>query len=99
MNMEPSEATKRVDVALAAQLRKRRLELKFSQASLAAELGVDQSFVSRVELGERCLTFGQALKWLSLLYPNQDQLLFVLLDLSKKSVIGQESFWQLEEHF
>ena len=95
--MESSSGTNQADLALAAQLRKRRLELKLSQVAIASELGVDQSFVSRVELGERSLTFGQALKWLQLLYPDSEQLCTLLVDLSVKYGFAGQSFWNSEE--
>lgn len=45
---------------LAAQLRERR---GVSQAALAEELGHDQSFVSKVEHGERRMTVAELLRW------------------------------------
>lgn len=96
--MESTTATNQVDVALAERLRSRRLELRLSQVSLAAELGVDQSFVSRVELGERSLTFGQALKWLNFLYPNEEELISILQSLGPSHVLYGQSFWDLEEN-
>jgi transcriptional regulator with XRE-family HTH domain len=45
---------------LAAQLRERR---GVSQAALAEELGHDQSFVSKIERGQRRMTVAELLRW------------------------------------
>ncbi|WP_090040370.1 helix-turn-helix transcriptional regulator [Leifsonia sp. CL147] len=49
--------------ALANLLASSRLDAHLSQGSLAAELGIDQAAVSRVESGHRRLTVGETFAW------------------------------------
>ena len=49
--------------ALAQLLCDLRLEARISQGALAAELGMDQAAVSRVETGQRRLTVAEAFFW------------------------------------
>jgi transcriptional regulator with XRE-family HTH domain len=49
--------------ALASLLANARLEAHLSQGSLAAELGIDQAAVSRVESGQRRLSVGETFAW------------------------------------
>jgi transcriptional regulator with XRE-family HTH domain len=49
--------------ALARVLRDIRIESGMSQEALAAELGLDQAAVSRVESGQRRLTVSELLIW------------------------------------
>lgn len=49
--------------ALADLLAKLRSDIELSQGSLAAELGIDQAAVSRVESGQRRLTVGETFAW------------------------------------
>lgn len=53
--------------ALATLLANLRNERQTSQGTLAAELGVDQATVSRVESGHRRLTVGETFAWLEAL--------------------------------
>lgn len=52
---------------LAVQLGERRRALGLSQTSLAEELGLDQTIVSRVELGGRKLSVQEVMRWLEAL--------------------------------
>jgi len=53
--------------ALASLLAELRSSFGVTQEALAAELGVDQAAVSRVESGRRRLTVGEAFGWLEAL--------------------------------
>ena len=62
--MASMQSGKRLDLAFSREIRALREDAGLSQTGLAAELGVDQSLVSRVEAGSRQLTIGQAMYWL-----------------------------------
>lgn len=53
--------------ALAAELSALRVARHTSQGTLAAELGIDQAAVSRVESGHRRLGVGETFAWLEAL--------------------------------
>lgn len=50
--------------ALIAELKRVRLDAKLTQATLAAKLGVAQSFVAKVEGAERRLDVIEFIRWL-----------------------------------
>jgi transcriptional regulator with XRE-family HTH domain len=77
---------------LAAQLRERR---GMSQAALAAELGHDQSFVSRIEHGQRRMTVAELLRWAEALGTSFTELSRELRGVWSE-LVKTESIWQRE---
>lgn len=79
--------------ALAARLREER---GVSQATLADELGHDQSFVSKVEHAQRRLTVGEFLRWAAALGISFRKLTREL-ELLWSEFIATESIWEREK--
>lgn len=70
-----------------------RSESHASQGTLAAELGIDQAAVSRVESGKRRLTVSEAFAWLEALGLTADQSAARLRDLWKVHGGRPPGFW------
>lgn len=64
-----------------------------SQGTLAAELGIDQAAVSRVESGQRRLTVAEAFAWLEALGLTADESAVKLRDLWKAHGGRPPGFW------
>jgi transcriptional regulator with XRE-family HTH domain len=79
--------------ALAAQLRKRR---GISQAALAEELGHDQSFISKIERGQRRMTLAELLHWAEALGISFTELSRELRSLWA-DLVKTESIWEREK--
>ncbi|WP_197483172.1 helix-turn-helix domain-containing protein [Rhodococcus sp. 852002-51564_SCH6189132-a] len=79
--------------ALANALSELRNERHASQGTLAAELGIDQAAVSRVESGHRRLTVAEAFAWLEALGLNADESAITLRDLWRTHGGRPPGFW------
>lgn len=79
---------------LGRTLKERRLSAGISQTTLAAELGVDQSFVSRVESGSRELSIEQWFLWMDTLGTPPQVAGGDLVRLWTQSVSNRQSYWQ-----
>jgi transcriptional regulator with XRE-family HTH domain len=77
---------------LAAQLRERR---GISQTALAEELGHDQSFVSKIEHGQRRMTVAELLRWSEALGTSFTELSRELRRVWSE-LVKTESIWQRE---
>lgn len=80
--------------ALANELGVRRSAGQVSQGTLAAELGIDQAAVSRVESGQRRLTVGETLAWFEALGFSSDEALSMIGDLWNKFGSRPPGFWE-----
>lgn len=80
--------------ALASLLAELRTSAHTSQGTLAAELGVDQAAVSRVESGHRRLTVGETFAWFEALGMDADSTAQQLRDLWAKHGGRPPGFWQ-----
>jgi transcriptional regulator with XRE-family HTH domain len=78
---------------LAAQLRERR---GVSQAALAEELGHDQSFVSKIEHGQRRMTVAELLRWTAALGTSFTELSRELRGVWFE-LVKTESIWEREK--
>lgn len=78
---------------LAAQLRERR---GISQAALAEELGHDQSFVSKIEHGQRRITVAELLRWAEALGTSFTELSRELRAVWSE-LVKTESIWEREK--
>jgi transcriptional regulator with XRE-family HTH domain len=74
-----------------------RSEAHTSQGTLAAELGVDQAAVSRVESGQRRLTVGETFAWLEALGFSADESATRLSELWRQNAGRPPGFW-MEPH-
>lgn|SRR5699024_10916892 len=79
--------------ALATMLADLRTKSHASQGTLAAELGIDQAAVSRVESGQRRLTVADAFAWLEALGLTADESAAQLRDLWKIHGGRPPGFW------
>lgn len=79
--------------ALATTLARLRAERQTSQGTLAAELGIDQAAVSRVESGHRRLTVAEAFAWLEALGFSADESAIQLRDLWQVYGGRPPGFW------
>jgi transcriptional regulator with XRE-family HTH domain len=70
-----------------------RSNAQTSQGTLAAELGVDQAAVSRVESGQRRLTVGETFAWLEALGFTADESATRLRDLWQQNAGRPPGFW------
>ena len=70
-----------------------RTEAQTSQGTLAAELGVDQAAVSRVESGQRRLTVGETFAWLEALGVSAGDSANLLRDLWQQNAGRPPGFW------
>ena len=83
--------------ALAARLTELRKQRSTSQSTLAAELGIDQGAVSRVESGNRRLTAAQTFAWLEALGIEPDSSADELSQLWREHGERPASFWNEKE--
>src|SRR5438552_1193699 len=96
--MNPRDSSTRTDALerriaeLAAQLRDRR---EISQTTLAEELGREQSFVSKIENGQRRMTAAELLRWADALGASFTELSRELRSVWEEHV-KTESIWQRE---
>jgi transcriptional regulator with XRE-family HTH domain len=88
---EPDELERSL-AELAARLRERR---SVSQAALAEELGHDQSFVSKIEHGQRRITVAELLQWAAALGTPFSELTRELRTVWSE-VVETESIWKRE---
>ncbi|PRA00200.1 transcriptional regulator [Arthrobacter sp. MYb224] len=79
--------------ALAELLAQLRNERHTSQGTLAAELGLDQAAVSRVESGQRRLSVAEAFGWLEALGLDSDESAIKLRDLWREFGGRPPGFW------
>lgn len=79
--------------ALSVMLADLRTDARASQGTLAAELGVDQAAVSRVESGQRRLTVGETFAWLEALGFSADESASRLRDLWQHNAGRPPGFW------
>ena len=83
----------KLNAALCDSLKPYRWRSGLSQSALAAELGVDQALVSRVESGERKLSFGELMVWLEALGMNEKEMLTFIGTLWSEHGSRAESLW------
>jgi transcriptional regulator with XRE-family HTH domain len=83
--------------ALAALLRDIRVESGISQEALAAELGLDQAAVSRVESGHRRLSVSDLFHWAEALGHDPRELAVRAADLWAELAAGPGSLWTSSE--
>jgi transcriptional regulator with XRE-family HTH domain len=79
--------------ALAALLRDVRVDTGMSQGSLAAELGLDQAAVSRVESGHRRLSVSELFDWADALGHDPRELAAKAADLWAELAAPPGSLW------
>lgn len=79
--------------ALAQALAQLRTQRHTSQGTLAAELGIDQAAVSRVESAQRRLTVAEAFAWLEALGLDADESAVILRDLWRTHAGRPPGFW------
>lgn len=88
----------RRDLEFAQELAKLLGELRrssgMSQASLAAETGLDQAAVSRVETAHRRLTVSETLQWLDALGCDLDDALSRVAELWRRHASRPPTFWE-----
>lgn len=94
-SMQPG---RKLDLAFSREIRRLREDAGLSQTGLAAELGVDQSLVSRVEAGSRQLTIGQAMFWLQGLGLDCDAASSLVARLWIHNGARPSSFWKSDTH-
>jgi hypothetical protein len=80
--------------ALAAVLRDIRIESGMSQGALAAELGLDQAAVSRVESGHRRLSVSELFDWAEALGHDARELAIRAADLWAELAVSPRSLWE-----
>lgn len=80
-------------LALSSMLSDLRLKSQASQGTLAAELGIDQAAVSRVESGQRRLAVAEVFAWLEALGLSAEESASLLSDLWKAHGKRPPSFW------
>ncbi|WP_375544980.1 helix-turn-helix domain-containing protein [Micrococcus terreus] len=80
--------------ALAKSLAHVRISGATSQGTLAAELGIDQATVSRVESGQRRLTAGETFAWLEALGMNAGEAAKLQADLWREFGTRPPGFWR-----
>ena len=80
--------------ALAALLRDIRVESGMSQEALAAELGLDQAAVSRVESGHRRLSVSDLFDWAEALGHGPRELAIRAADLWAELAAPPGSLWE-----
>lgn len=83
--------------ALAALLRDIRIESGMSQEALAAELGLDQAAVSRVESGQRRLSVRDLLIWAEALGREPRELAISAADLWSEMAARPGTLWTGDE--
>lgn len=83
----------KLNVALCESLKPRRQYSGLSQSALATELGVDQALISRVESGERKLSFGELMVWLEALGMDEEEMLTLIETLWAEHGSRAESLW------
>ncbi len=83
--------------ALAAELSALRVARHTSQGTLAAELGIDQAAVSRVESGRRRLGVGETFAWLEALGLSASESADRLRDLWELYGGRPPGFWMEED--
>ena len=96
--MNSMQPGKKLDLAFSREIRKLREDTGISQTGLAAELGVDQSLVSRVEAGSRQLTIGQAMFWLQGLGLDSVAASSLVARLWVRNGARPSSFWKSSVH-
>lgn len=69
------------------------------QTALADELGIDQTSVSKIEVGQRRLSAHSAMRWLITLGSTEDEAGAVLARLWRESVVDSKSLWSLADDF
>lgn len=88
---------KRFHYALAATLTELRSRRGITQGTVAAELGIDQAAVSRVESGARRLTVGEAFAWLEALGLNSKESANKLSEIWAVYGSRPPGFWSAED--
>lgn len=79
--------------ALTDLLARLRADAGISQGALAAELGIDQAAVSRVEANHRRLTVGETFAWFEALGTPADEAATLLQHLWLEHGSRPEGFW------
>lgn len=92
-----SAESRSYDEVLASLLTRRRKDLGFSQAALAAELGMDQATVSKIECGHRRLSFGESISWMKVLGLNLEETKAVIEVAWEEIGDELESLWVTED--
>ncbi len=83
--------------ALAQLLAELRLDAHVSQGALAAELGIDQAAVSRVESGQRRLTVGETFSWFEALGLDVHEMVGRLIGLWTQHGGRPPGFWTVPD--
>lgn len=79
--------------ALTNALAQKRADAAVSQGTLAAELGIDQAAVSRVEANQRRLTAGETFAWLEALGLTAEESAALLQHLWEQHGSRPAGFW------
>ena len=91
-----SDGPSELDTAIAGYLAGLRRARGVSQEALGAELGRDQSFVSKIEHGQRRVTVSEALLWAAALGATFEELCAGLAPLWARHV-ETSSIWEREQ--
>ena len=83
----------RLNASLYESLKPYRVRSGLSQSALATELGVDQALISRVESGERKLSFGELMVWLEALGMSEKEMFPFIGNLWKEHGSRAGSLW------
>lgn len=92
--MRESSSLNRFRHSIAFELTRLRRQAGLSQTALAAELGSDQSIISRVEAGARSITVDELFIWTEALGLTPTETSTLLADAWSRNAARREGFWE-----